>query len=107
MRKTFNEVGFASLDVAYSINDQGWITGYGTTSDNLKAAFVAVPERSGGAVVRQAPASPPRGEQQLQIQDLGRDEEVPESDESDYDVFYSQLSSQGSWVEAGDYGYCF
>ena len=39
-----SEAGFKSLDVAYGINDKGSIVGYGTTSDHLKAAFIAVPE---------------------------------------------------------------
>jgi probable HAF family extracellular repeat protein len=107
LAQNLNQAGFASLDVAYGINDKGWIVGYGTTSDNLTAAFVAVPERSGGSVEQQVPAPPPqvRNQKQLQPQDLDQGEGI--SDEDDYDVFYSKLSSEGSWVEAGNYGYCF
>jgi hypothetical protein len=104
-----NEAGFASLDVAYGINDKGWIVGYGTTSDNLTAAFVAVPERSERRVGRQRPAPPPQvsSQQQLQPQEQDQGEGISQSDEDDYDVFYSNLSPEGSWVEAGNYGYCF
>src|SRR3984893_2223794 len=35
LAEKLSEAGFSSLDVAYGINDQGWIAGYGTTSDNL------------------------------------------------------------------------
>jgi probable HAF family extracellular repeat protein len=109
LAQNLNEAGFASLDVAYGINDKGWIVGYGTTSDNLTAAFVAVPERSGKRVGQQMPAPPPqlRNQQQLQPQERDQGEGVSQSDEGDYDVFYSNLSSEGSWVEAGNYGYCF
>jgi probable HAF family extracellular repeat protein len=90
------EVGFTSLDVAYGINDKGWIVGYGTTSDNQTAAFVAVPEGR-GEQGQAASVAPPQGQRN-----------VPQSNETDYDVFYTRLSSdEGSWVEAGDYGYCF
>jgi len=104
--------GFASLDVAYGINDKGWIVGYGTTSDNLTAAFVAVPEGRGN----QGPAvgvPQPQGQRQAgppqpQSQQLGQGQQVSESNEEDYDVFYTRLSSdEGNWVEAGNYGYCF
>ena len=47
LAENLSEAGFNSLDVAYGINDKGWIVGYGTTSDNLTAAFVAVPEGRG------------------------------------------------------------
>jgi probable HAF family extracellular repeat protein len=109
LAQNLNEAGFASLDVAYGINDKGWIVGYGTTADNLTAAFVAVPERSGGRVEQRVPAPPPqvRTQKQPQPQEQDQGEAVSESDEDDYDVFYSRLSSEGSWVEAGNYGYCF
>ncbi len=109
LAQNLNEAGFASLDVAYDINDKGWIVGYGTTSDNLTAAFVAVPERSGGRVARKAPTPPPqvRKEKQLQAEEPAQGEAVFEPDEDDYDLFYSRLSPEGSWVEAGNYGYCF
>src|ERR1700722_15757162 len=42
LEKNLSQSGFNSLDVAYAINDQGWIVGYGTTTDNLTTAFVAV-----------------------------------------------------------------
>jgi probable HAF family extracellular repeat protein len=91
LAENLSEVGFVSLDVAYGINDKGWIVGYGTTSDNLTAAFIAVPEGHGNRA-RAVPRQPP----------------VSESNEQNYDVFYNRLSSdEGSWVEAGDYGYCF
>jgi hypothetical protein len=40
-----------------------------------------------------------------QVQAQG--ESVSGPDEDDYDVFYSRLSPEGSWIEAGNYGYCF
>ena len=103
--------GFNSLDVAYGINDQGWIVGYGTTSDNLTGAFVAVP--SGRGNQPQAGVAPrPQSQQPAVVQSQPRrqvqGEQPSESNEEDYDVFYSRLSSDdGSWVEAGNYGYCF
>jgi probable HAF family extracellular repeat protein len=91
LAENLSEAGFNSLDVAYGINDKGWIVGYGTTSDDLTAAFVAAPEGRVGRG-RAVPPQPP----------------VSESNEENYDVFYNRLSSdEGSWVEAGNYGYCF
>jgi probable HAF family extracellular repeat protein len=101
-----NESGFASLDVAYGINDQGWIVGYGTTTDNLTAAFVAVPETGHTKLAQGGNAPPPQAVPQGQPR--GQAEQVSESDTDDYDVFYSRLSGdEGNWVEAGNYGYCF
>src|SRR5271165_6502428 len=100
LAENLSEVGFDSLDVAYGINDKGWIVGYGSTSDNLTAAFVAVPEGRS----KQGQAVPP------QPRHSGQGQQGSESDEGDYDydVFYTNLSSEeGSWVEAGNYGYCF
>jgi probable HAF family extracellular repeat protein len=99
LAENLKESGFVSLDVAYGINDKGWIVGYGTTSDNLTAAFVAVPERFAGNP--EPPVAIPREEPQ------GKGQFVSESSGDDYSVFYSRLSSEGSWVEAGSYGYCF
>jgi probable HAF family extracellular repeat protein len=109
LAQNLNEAGFASLDVAYGINNKGWIVGYGTTTDNLTAAFVAVPERSRRSVGQQMPAPPPQvsNQQQLRPQEQDQGEGISGSDEDDYDVFYSKLSPEGSWVEAGNYGYCF
>jgi probable HAF family extracellular repeat protein len=91
LAENLSETGFNSLDVAYGINDKGWIVGYGTTSDNLTAAFIAVPEGRGN-----------------QGQAAGVPQPVSESNEENYDLFYSKLSSEeGSWVDAGNYGYCF
>jgi probable HAF family extracellular repeat protein len=89
------DTGFASLDVAYGINNRGWIAGYGTSTDGRTIAFLAVPEGQGAAPLAQAqpPASQPEG----QVEGNG----------DDYTVFYSRLSSDGDWVEAGDYGYVF
>jgi probable HAF family extracellular repeat protein len=99
LAENLNESGFASLDVAYGINDKGWIVGYGTTSDGLTAAFLAVPDRGGPNPERPIAAPPPQ---------RGQGQPVSESTEGDYNVFYSRLSSdEGSWVEAGNYGYCF
>jgi probable HAF family extracellular repeat protein len=99
LAENLNESGFASLDVAYGINDKGWIVGYGTTSDGLTAAFLAMPARGGGNLEPQVAAAPPQ---------RGHGQAVSESNEDDYNVFYSRLSSdEGSWVEAGNYGYCF
>jgi probable HAF family extracellular repeat protein len=44
LAESLSEAGFNSLDVAFGINDKGWIVGYGTTSANLTAGFVAMPE---------------------------------------------------------------
>jgi probable HAF family extracellular repeat protein len=65
LAQNLNEAGFTSLDVAYAINDKGWIVGYGTTSDNLTGAFVAVPER--GTAEQQVPAPPPQARKQKQV----------------------------------------
>ena len=112
LAKNLSEVGFSSLDVAYGINDKGWIVGYGTTSDNLTAAFVAVPEGRGNQGTPsglQRPQEQRRAEPaQPQSQDRGPGQHVSESNEENYDVFYSRLSSdEGSWVDAGNYGNCF
>jgi probable HAF family extracellular repeat protein len=97
LAENLSEAGFNSLDVAYGINEKGWIVGYGTTTDNLSAAFIAVPEGQGN----QGPAG---GVTQYR----GQEQPVSESNEGNYDVFYTKLSSEeGSWVEAGQYGYCF
>ncbi|HZC36137.1 MAG TPA: DUF3466 family protein, partial [Chthoniobacterales bacterium] len=94
LTKNLSGSGFASLDVAYGINDKGWIVGYGTTSDGLTAAFLAMPERGGANPEPPLAAFPP--------QQRGQDQPVSESTEADYNIFYSQLSSdEGSWVEAG------
>jgi probable HAF family extracellular repeat protein len=37
------QAGFAALDSADGINNQGWIIGFGTTSDGRLAAFLAIP----------------------------------------------------------------
>ncbi|MBV9642873.1 MAG: hypothetical protein JO334_04805, partial [Verrucomicrobia bacterium] len=101
-----SEAGFISLDVAYGISDKGWIVGYGTTTDNLTAAFVAVPElrrhqrRMGN--VRQPQ------QEQAQAERPPPESQPDQSNEGNYDLFYSRLSSdEGHWVEAGNYGYCF
>lgn len=92
-----SEAGFNSLDVAYGINEKGWIVGYGTTTDNLTAAFIAVPEGQGN--------QRPSGDV---TQYRGQEQPVSPSNEGNYEVFYTKLSSEeGSWVEAGQYGYCF
>ncbi|MEA2544121.1 MAG: hypothetical protein QOH35_5487 [Acidobacteriaceae bacterium] len=97
LAKNLSDAGYASLDVAYGINDKGWIVGYGTTSDGLTAAFVAVPEERGN----QAPIA-------SVAQPQGQAENASEPTGENYDVFYNGLSSdQGNWVEAGNYGYCF
>jgi probable HAF family extracellular repeat protein len=84
MAGNLSEAGFTSLDVAYGINEKGWIVGYGTTTDNLTAGFIAVPESH------------------------GQEQPVSESNGENYDVFYTNLSAEdGSWVETGQYGNCF
>jgi probable HAF family extracellular repeat protein len=107
--ENLSDAGFNSLDVAYGINDQGMIVGYGTTSDNSMAAFVAVPAGRGNQPMAGG-ALPPQGQRQAftQPQPRGQGQQVSESDEENYNVFYTKLSSdQGSWVDAGNYGYCF
>jgi probable HAF family extracellular repeat protein len=97
LAENLSEAGFTSLDVAYGINEKGWIVGYGTTTDNLTAGFIAVPEGHGN----QGPAG---GETQYR----GQEQPVSESNGENYDVFYTNLSAEdGSWVEAGQYGNCF
>jgi probable HAF family extracellular repeat protein len=92
-----SEAGFSSLDVAYGINEKGWIVGYGTTTDNLTAAFIAVPEGQGN--------QGPSGDV---TQYRGQEQPASASNEGNYEVFYTKLSpEEGSWVEAGQYGYCF
>jgi probable HAF family extracellular repeat protein len=87
--------GFSSLDVAYGINNRGWIAGYGTAPDGRTIAFLAVPETQGAVPLAQAQAPATQAESQS------------EGNGDDYSVFYSRLSSDGDWVEAGDYGYVF
>jgi probable HAF family extracellular repeat protein len=111
LAENLSDAGFNSLDVAYGINDQGWIVGYGTTSDNLTGAFVAVPAGRGNQPLAGG-ASRPQVQRQAAIppqsQRYGGGQQLAESSEGDYDVFYSRLSDdEGSWVEAGNYGYCF
>src|SRR6202162_4614144 len=106
------EAGFNSLDVAFGINDKGWIVGYGTTSDNLTAAFVAVPggrsHQEQAAILPQPEARRPASPPEAQPQDRGQEQTISASDQDDYDVFYTGLSpDEGNWVDAGDYGYCF
>jgi probable HAF family extracellular repeat protein len=105
------EAGFKSLDVAYGINDKGLIVGYGTTSGELTAAFIAVPGirhevPAGGApqpvAQRASTAAIP------QPPDNVEEQPTAPPDSEDYGVFYTGLSSdEGNWVEAGNYGYCF
>jgi probable HAF family extracellular repeat protein len=107
-----SESGFNSLDVAYDINDKGWIVGYGTTTDHLTAAFLAVPEgrdnQGPAGSTPQPQVQQIEGPPQPQPQELGQQQSPSESDPNDYDVFYTGLSSdEGNWVEAGNYGYCF
>jgi probable HAF family extracellular repeat protein len=99
LAENLSPAGFSSLDVAYGINDKGWIVGYGTTSDNLTAAFIAVPVAHGNQ-------GQTGGVEQPQESDQTRN--VSEPNGEGYDVFYTGLSSdEGNWVEAGNYGYCF
>jgi probable HAF family extracellular repeat protein len=110
--ENLSEAGFISLDVAYGINDKGWIVGYGTTSDSLTGAFVAVPKGKGDQVIAGGVQKPPVPRQAAPApqpqEDAGPGPQVSEPDEENYDVFYNGLSSdEGNWVEAGDYGYCF
>lgn len=98
-----SEAGFNSLDVAYGINDRGWIVGYGTTSDNLTEAFVAAPAGHGNRPLARGAR---HGRRHAVIQP--QPEEISEPSQEDYNVFYTRLSpDEGDWVEAGDYGYCF
>ncbi|MBV8278767.1 MAG: hypothetical protein JO170_26380 [Verrucomicrobia bacterium] len=87
--------GFASLDVAYGINNRGWIAGYGTATDGRTIAFLAIPEGQGAVPLAQVQPQAPQPEAQS------------EGAGDDYSVFYSRLSADGDWVEAGDYGYVF
>jgi probable HAF family extracellular repeat protein len=87
-----SDAGFASLDLAYGINNHGLIVGYGTTPDGRTIAFLAVPE--GQPAPQRAAVQQPEGQ-------------TGEGNGDDYSVFYSRLSSDGDWVEAGDYGYVF
>jgi probable HAF family extracellular repeat protein len=107
-----SESGFNSLDVAYDINDKGWIVGYGTTTDHLAAAFLAIPEgrdnQGPAGSTPQPQAQQIEGPPRPQPQGPSQEQSISESDQNDYDVFYTGLSSdEGNWVEAGNYGYCF
>ncbi len=79
------EAGFVSLDEAYGVNARGWVVGCGTTVDGKGAAFVAVPKSLEVSTSRRSPE--------------------PKADS--YDAFYTQLSKEGEWREAGAYGYVF
>ncbi|MBV9274700.1 MAG: DUF3466 family protein, partial [Verrucomicrobia bacterium] len=92
--------GFASLDVAYAINNHGSIVGYGTATDGRTIAFLAVPQGQG-----EQPQAPPLA--QAESQPPPQEGAGPQEGGDDYSVFYSQLSSDGDWVETGDYGYVF
>src|ERR1700731_2979302 len=112
LAENLSEAGFTSLDVAYGISDKGSIVGYGTTSENLTAAFVASPGGSGNQVIAGGVQKPQAGRQEgppsQPQEDIDQGQQASEPDEEDYDVFYTGLSSdEGNWVEAGDYGYCF
>ena len=96
LASNLGDSGFASLDVAYGLNNRGWIAGYGTATDGRTIAFLAVPEGGGGAGA--VPAAQVRAPQPEAQSEGGGD---------DYSVFYSRLSEDGDWVEAGDYGYVF
>src|ERR1700726_684707 len=103
LAENLSEARFTSLDVAYGISDKGWIVGYGTTTDNLTAAFVAVPERRHQRRVSSLPQ--PHEQPQAEAQP---ESQTDQSNEGNYELFYSGLSSdEGNWVEAGNYGYCF
>ena len=111
LAENLSEAGFTSLDVAYGISDKGRIVGYGTTTDNLTAAFVAVPEgrrnqrRLSG---QQQPQEQPQAERPQTESETDQGQPISESNGGNYDLFYSRLSSdEGDWVEAGNYGYCF
>jgi probable HAF family extracellular repeat protein len=98
------DAGFTSLDVAYGINSRGWIVGYGTSADGRTVAFLAVPE--GQKLASPAQVQPPAAQPAVQPQ--GQPEgQTEEGTRDDFSVFYSRLSSDGDWVEAGDYGYVF
>src|SRR5258708_7375841 len=73
------------------------------------AAFVAVPAGRGNQPMAGG-ALPPQGQRQAftQPQPRGQGQQVSETNEENYNVFYTKLSSdEGSWVDAGNYGYCF
>jgi probable HAF family extracellular repeat protein len=91
------DTGFSSLDVAYGINNRGWIAGYGTATDGRTVSFLAVPEGQGAVPLAQAQTQTEATQPEAQSEGTG----------DDYSVFYSRLSSDGDWVEAGDYGYVF
>src|SRR5258708_36326844 len=96
--------GFTSLDVAYGINNRGWIVGYGTGTDGRTLAFLAIPEGQKAAPQVQPPAAQRPAAQPPVAQPEGQAEE---GNGDDFNVFYSRLSSDGDWVEAGGYGYVF
>src|SRR5258706_7954287 len=91
LAENLSGAGFNSLDVAYGINSRGWIVGYGTTSDNLIGAFVAVPASRGN---RPLAGGARRGRRHAVVQPQGQEQQpVSESSQEDYDVFYTRLSS--------------
>jgi probable HAF family extracellular repeat protein len=78
------EAGFVSLNSAYGVNAQGWVVGYGTTSDGRVAAFLAVPRATENTVTVPAPKA------------------------DNYDVFYTKLTpKEGGWLDVGGYGHVF
>src|ERR1700736_4076386 len=84
-----DEAGFASLDIAYGINDKEWICGCGTTKDGETHAFLAIPVE--GAASHET-VQPP-------VQTAGGGDSL--------DVFYDQLTPMGEWCDCGDYGHVF
>jgi probable HAF family extracellular repeat protein len=84
-----DEAGFASLDIAYGINDKEWICGCGTTKDGETHAFLAIPVEG---VASHETAQPPV--------------QTAESSDS-LNVFYDQLTPMGEWCDCGDYGHVF
>jgi probable HAF family extracellular repeat protein len=76
LAENLSDAGFSSLDVAYGISDKGLIVGYGTGSDNLTAAFVAVPEERSN-----------RGLATSVAQTQGEGQNVSESNAENYNVF--------------------
>ncbi len=91
-----DEAGFTSLDIAYGINDKGWICGCGTTKDGQTHAFLAVP-------VEGSTQAQPQGQPEAQ----GAVQTAESSSCDCLDVFYDQLSSHGDWCECGNYGHVF
>src|SRR5260221_3226269 len=90
LAENLSGAGFNSLDVAYGINNRGGIVGYGTTSDNLIGAFVAVPPSRGN---RRLSGVARRGRLHAVVQPQGQKKPVLGSSQRGFETLYVQSYS--------------